>query len=150
MAAPTSELLKWRAELLGERDQIGRDLEPLLRRRDELNRQLETLDRLLEDLAPKGAAGPAATHDARSIVVPAASSTTIRLQKAVEDVLRASGAPMHIREIRSALSQRGVTIPGKGTDANVIVHLRRASDVFRPHGRGTYALVEWDRDKRVG
>jgi hypothetical protein len=57
-------------------------------------------------------------------------------------VLKESGKPLHISDLRRALEQRGIPIPGKGTDANVIVYLSRAADVCRV-GKGLYALRGW-------
>lgn len=57
-------------------------------------------------------------------------------------VLQERGKPTHVSEIRSELLRRGVPIPGKASDANVIVYLSRSPVVCRV-GRGLYALREW-------
>jgi hypothetical protein len=64
------------------------------------------------------------------------------VEAAALDVLRERGKPFHISEIRTELLRRMVPIPGKGTDANVIVYLSRSPRVCRV-GRGLYALKEW-------
>jgi hypothetical protein len=51
---------------------------------------------------------------------------------------------MHIRDIRNALIQKGVPLPGKGDEANIILRLRRDNARFIRTERGTYALVEWN------
>ena len=58
------------------------------------------------------------------------------------EVLRERGKPTHVSEIRAELLRRKVPIPGKGTDANVIVYLSKNLRVCRV-GRGLYALKEW-------
>jgi hypothetical protein len=65
------------------------------------------------------------------------------LEDAVEEILRASGEPLHISKIREALVARGAPIPGRGDDANIIVRLRRSDDRFTRTARGTYGLSEW-------
>jgi hypothetical protein len=67
----------------------------------------------------------------------------IELEAAVEEILRERGNPLHISDIREALLVRGVPIPGRGDDANIIVRLRRLDQRFTRTARGTYALAEW-------
>lgn len=78
-----------------------------------------------------------------SPATPLAPSTTAGLEDAVEEILRTEGAPLHISSIREALGARGVAIPGRGDDANIIVRLRRFEDRFTRTARGTYGLAEW-------
>lgn len=72
-----------------------------------------------------------------------ARSATSDLEDAVEEILRAASTPLHISAIRDALVARGVPIPGRGDDANIIVRLRRFEDRFTRTARGTYGLAEW-------
>lgn len=60
----------------------------------------------------------------------------------VVESLRDSGKPVHISELMRVLRERGVTIPGAGTQANLITRIRRDSRLVRP-SRGMYALSEW-------
>jgi DNA sulfur modification protein DndB len=71
----------------------------------------------------------------------------VDLQAAVKGILERAASPMHVADIRSALAKAGVPIPGKGTDANIIVHLRRAPDTFDRRGRGLYGLKDWKARK---
>jgi len=64
------------------------------------------------------------------------------VKRAAIAVLEESGKPLHISDLRHALEQKGVPIPGKGTDANVIVYLSRSDEVCRV-GKGLYALRTW-------
>lgn len=65
-----------------------------------------------------------------------------RLGDAVVDILRVAGQPLHIRDIVSKVLERGVSIPGRGEPANLIVHIRAHPEIVRPV-RGMYGLREW-------
>jgi hypothetical protein len=62
---------------------------------------------------------------------------------ACEAILREAGEPLHIADLLARLQAASVSIPGRGTDANVIVRLRRAEGRFVRTGRGTYGLPEF-------
>lgn len=72
-----------------------------------------------------------------------ASSSAPDLEDAVEQILTESGEPMHISLIRDQLTARGVAIPGRGDDANIIVRIRKTEGRFTRTARGTYALASW-------
>jgi hypothetical protein len=55
-------------------------------------------------------------------------------------ILEAAGRPMHISELKTVLERRGVRIPGKGTQANLIARLRRDERIARA-ARGMYGLT---------
>src|SRR5262245_25039752 len=64
---------------------------------------------------------------------------------AVEGVVReleAAGRPLHISELMRLLRERQVAIPGSGTQANLIAHVRRDERLVRP-SRGMYGLAAW-------
>ena len=126
------DLVAWEEELLAEQERLASELEPLLGQRDQVRTKLELIQRL-KSLEQNGA--PQAVDSRESHV-----KSVNELQSAVHAILEEHGKPMHISEIRVALLARGVPIPGRGTDANIIVHLRRAKDMFTRQGRGTYAL----------
>ena len=67
----------------------------------------------------------------------------VDLEATVEGILRSAGRPIHISDIRSSLLEKGIPIPGRGDEANVIVRLRRLEDRFTRTARGTYGLAEW-------
>jgi hypothetical protein len=83
------------------------------------------------------------TPERRTPDMPARTAVTADLEQAVEEILRAAGAPLHISEIRTTLINQEVPIPGRGDDANIIVRLRRFEDRFTRTARGTYGLAEW-------
>lgn len=61
---------------------------------------------------------------------------------AVIEELAAAGRPVHISELVRLLRRRGIPIPGAGTQANLITHLRRDARLVRP-SRGMYGLSAW-------
>jgi hypothetical protein len=64
------------------------------------------------------------------------------IEQGAIEILEDRGKPVHISELRAELARRGIPIPGKGTDANVIVYLAAAPQICRV-GRGLYALRGW-------
>ena len=85
-----------------------------------------------------------ADEAATSLLQPSSQlSRPADLETTVEEILRDAGAPLHISDIRGALLERGVPIPGRGDDANIIVRLRRYDERFTRTARGTYGLAEW-------
>jgi hypothetical protein len=62
--------------------------------------------------------------------------------QAVIDELTAAGRPVHISELMRLLRAKEVAIPGSGTQANLITHLRRDARFVRP-SRGMYGLAAW-------
>lgn len=62
--------------------------------------------------------------------------------QAVIDELATAGRPTHISELMRLLQARDVHIPGAGTQANLITHLRRDSRLVRT-SRGMYGLAIW-------
>ncbi len=61
---------------------------------------------------------------------------------AVIDELTTTGRSVHISELMRLLGERGIAIPGAGTQANLITHLRRDPRLVRP-SRGMYGLAVW-------
>jgi hypothetical protein len=74
---------------------------------------------------------------------PAGSGGGQSLEDAVVSILRASGQPLHVSDIRARLIADGIRIPGRGDDANIIVRLRKIPEQFTRTARGTYALADW-------
>ncbi len=139
--ARLDELKRWEAELDLEKEGVGRELEPLLNRREQLIQKLELVRRLIdvESATPLAPTQSPVAENGKGALTTGNSGSQI--QMAVREILEEHGS-MHIRDIRTALVERGVAIPGKGTDANVIVHLRRAPEVFARKTRGTYSLKQ--------
>lgn len=115
----------------------------------QLEERLSLVTRLLKVERRAQHTGPESSGE--DLPLPGPSGSTLSagsgsdgLEDAVEEILRASGEPLHISTIREALLTRGVPIPGRGDDANIIVRLRRLRDRFTRTARGTYGLAEWD------
>lgn len=68
------------------------------------------------------------------------SKTGSSVVQVVVEELETAGRPLHISELMRLLQDRNVQIPGSGTQANLITHLRRDTRVVRP-SRGMYALA---------
>jgi hypothetical protein len=64
------------------------------------------------------------------------------LTAGVIEVLNASGRPMHIQDLATAVRERGLRIPGQGVNANLITHIRACEEIVRPV-RGMYAMRRW-------
>jgi hypothetical protein len=73
----------------------------------------------------------------------APSPLSANVEDRLEAILRESRQPMHIRDLRQALIERGVPLPGRGDEANIILRLSRAKERFARTGRGLYGLTEW-------
>jgi len=132
------QLRDWEAAAQREVDQLSAELAAVQQRLTAAREQVELLGRLirLTEQEPRGSA---------SIATPATSDWSVRadLEGYVEQVLEAAAKPMHISDIRHALIERGVPLPGRGDEANIIVRLSRASETFTRTARGTYALASW-------
>jgi len=99
-------------------------------------RKQQALEALIASEPPGGGTAREPDPQARELV------SEHPVERAAVAVLEETGKPIHISDLRRALLQKGVPIPGKGTDANVIVYLAR-SDAFCRVGKGLYALRAW-------
>lgn len=126
-----AELTRWRAEALAQLQQSQGELAELQKQVRARQEKLELVERLLS------------LEGGDNMVTKAAVTGPDALLDACEEIIRAKGHPIHISEIHSALIERGVPIPGKGDEANIIVRLQRASGRFIRTGRGTYGLSDF-------
>jgi hypothetical protein len=74
-----------------------------------------------------------------------ASRTNPAMQTVIDELATAS-RPLHISELMRLLRDRGVPIPGAGTQANLITHLRRDHRLVRT-SRGMYGLATWGLER---
>jgi hypothetical protein len=88
--------------------------------------------------AHEGEAGSAEQEGA----VAASHHTKHPSVEAVVRELISAARPLHISDLMRLLREGGVQIPGAGTQANLITHLRREPRLVRP-SRGMYGLAEW-------
>jgi len=154
------QLKQWRAEAQGDLSEAQANLAVAEQRLEACRERLRLLDRLLAveeapggvpadgqaESAPKGGVG----HVSSAPELPAEERVSAwgqgatppgsdELLDACERVVRQAGRPLHISELHKALIGSGVVIPGRGTEANLLVRLHRASGRFVRTGRGTYA-----------
>ena len=158
VSSKIASLNAWATEAEQEMQQITNEMAPLQKRLESAREKLDLLNRLIR-LAEKDLLGDQPieelvaerTEEVNSSVsptsppspTPADLRTRSGLEENIEVILEKSGEPMHISEIRQALINQGVPLPGRGDEANVILRLRRAQDLFTRTGRGTYGLSEW-------
>jgi len=96
-------------------------------------------DRPPRETPPTNGSKPAGSEDVKHPVV-----------HAVVRELAAAGRPLHISDLMRLLHDAGVPIPGAGTQANLISHLRRDPRLVRP-SRGMYGLSTWGLENmRIG
>jgi len=69
------------------------------------------------------------------------SATPPFLQVVVRE-LATAGRPVHISDLMRRLRELHIEIPGAGSQANLITHLRRDPRIVRP-SRGMYGLSAW-------
>jgi hypothetical protein len=110
-----------------ELENAQRDLSGAQRRLEDARERLRLLDRLLAVELP-AESGTEATL-----------STADALLDACEAIIAEAGKPLHIRDLLNALIKRGIPLPGRGLEANLIVRLQRSNGRFVRVGRGTYA-----------
>jgi hypothetical protein len=75
------------------------------------------------------------------VAVPSGKSKHPVVQDVVS-TLEEAKRPLHISELMRLLGQHGTPLPGSGTQANVIAHIRRDDRLVRP-SRGMYGLTAW-------
>ena len=86
---------------------------------------------------------PARRHSRRR------DSTSDTLVRAVYNILKETepspgepGEPMHYRDLVFALESRGIYISGQDPGLNLVAHIHKDPNFFRPE-RGVYGLKEW-------
>jgi hypothetical protein len=97
---------------------------------------------LPDDARPAGAGADPVGNGSESRAMSRSPRSKASLLGAVVEILEAQGEPMQIRDLMAAVKERGVPIPGKGQQANLIAHISRDERIVRPR-RGFYALREW-------
>lgn len=122
------DLRRLRDAAASELENAQRDLAAAQRRCEDARERVRLVDRLLAVDLPSG-----------SPITEAAGPSADSLLDACEAVIADVGKPLHIRDLMAALSQRGVPLPGRGLEANLIVRLQRSNGRFIRVGRGTYA-----------
>ncbi len=144
--APVHDLEAWATATEEEIADIRGRMLPLEEQLDAAKERLDLIRRLI------GLAGANRAETSRSTPTSPESQGTrgksqvlasVRVEDHVESVLSDAGQPLHIRALRDELIARGVPLPGRGDEANIIVRLRRSDDRFTRTGRGMYGLASW-------
>lgn len=108
--------------------------------------RVSLLRRLLEldsPGSPDRATAPAPSVGDRQERRAVAPRKAVSLEDAVVQILGERNDAVHIGEIHSELRKRGVRIPGKGVDANIIARIIKEPRIEREAGRrGYYRLVQ--------
>jgi hypothetical protein len=133
------ELRRWKAQARAELEADQAGLAAAQQRVDACRERLRLLDRLL---AVEN--GPEAVTSSQESSMQTALDLTPPandLLDACEKVVRNAGRPLHIKELHAALLNEGIPIPGRGTEANLLVRLHRSNGRFVRTGRGTFAPV---------
>ncbi|MFQ6006200.1 MAG: hypothetical protein ACE5OQ_11930 [Woeseia sp.] len=150
--AEIAQLKDWAKKAGKEIQEVSEAMAPLQARLSAARERLDLVHRLLRLAAREE--GTPDSDPSRSVAVEDATKPgTIKahfysvevanLEDCIERVLDEAGKPIHIREIRQSLIDRGIPLPGRGDEANIIVRLSRAPDRFVRTGRGTYGLSSW-------
>jgi hypothetical protein len=131
----------WAQKIEKEIAEITAILAPLRDRLAAAREKLDLVNRLIHLSSPDRSRS---RHLSQASSASPTPSSSPGIEDRIEEILRSTGSPMHIRDIRNALIQKGVPLPGKGDEANIILRLRRDNARFIRTERGTYALVEWN------
>lgn len=125
----TDELANWKTQLDSEAEQLRAKMAPLVERLRVVMEQQELVTKLLR------LEGPASTAS-KPLNIP----LNAEVNEIVQAILVEAGAPMHISAIRTRYLEAGFTIPGAGSESNLISYMTR-SNTFRRVSKGTYELA---------
>jgi hypothetical protein len=132
------ELRRWKSDAVVELEVAQTSLAAAQQRVEACRERLRLLDRLLtvENGPELVALSRENSQTAQGLAPPIDD-----LLDACEKLVRNAGRPLHIKELHTALLNEGIPIPGRGTEANLLVRLHRSNGRFVRTGRGTYAPV---------
>ena len=142
----SKQLQAWVEATELEIQEITAALTPLQQRLQAARERLDLIQRLmrLEDPSASDVSSPGSTSEKDPPPIVAVRTRPGRdVEDDLEAILLKAGQPMHIRDLRQALIDRGVPLPGRGDEANIILRLSRAKDRFVRTGRGNYGLSKW-------
>lgn len=134
-------LQAWAEDIEREITEITSSIIPLQQRLDAAREKLDLVRRIIHLSVPCAASS---TVSAEGVAQSSQTPVPPGIEDRIEEILRSSGKPMHISDIRTSLIQMGVPLPGRGDEANIILRLRRAINRFVRTERGTYALTAWN------
>jgi hypothetical protein len=126
----SQQLTQWHAELSAELKADQASLAELQKRIRQTEQRLQHVEGLL------------AIESGGIIESAIVSVPTQDLLDGCEELMRDLARPVHVKDLHDALLKKGIPIPGKGTEANLISRLQKSDDRFVRTGRGTYALAD--------
>lgn len=147
-----SQLRAWAETTERDIQEIKEAIAPLQEKMENASQRLDLIKRLIH-LSEAGATRPKVKGDHQHTPRPAQTAnirpeTVIGLPSSledhIEDILQLADSPMHVSEIRETLIERGLPLPGKGEEANIIVRMGRSENRFVRTGKGTYGLSSWN------
>ena len=118
--------------LRGRIHELEVEILPLQENLSRLRVQLDFVERALS-AGSKGPTTPAEVSDS----TPSKPNVSDR----IFEIMRDAGQPLHVSEIRNQYVAKGFTVPGQGTESNLLVYIVRDSRFIRV-SKGTYALTE--------
>lgn len=136
--APLKDLKQWADATEQEIQHIRSEIAPLEERLEAAQERLGLIRRLIGLAQTDGGAKPPRRRDGGQTLPSGAE-----LEDHLEALLDEAGEPLHISQLRDQLIARGIPLPGKGDEANIIVRLRREESRFTRTSRGMYALAAW-------
>jgi hypothetical protein len=142
----TDVLLKAIEEAKGTEVRLQKQIDEMQRRLARIQEEARILTKLIALRSGKALAAPV---NEVGHVQPGPPLNTVTVAKsshnaleAVVAILEEATRPVHISDLMRLLRDKNVQIPGSGTQANLISHLRRDKRIVRP-SRGMYGLAAW-------
>lgn len=136
----TKTIESWLKTKRGQIEELEGRIHPYLEELESLRHDVRLLEELAHRAQSDGLPQPAGRGSTNG-TPPRVTSRTNAVTEAVYKILREAGGSLHISDLRTRMLEKGHPIPGKGEDANLIVHISKDPRIARV-GRGTYDLVE--------
>lgn len=142
---PSGDLNGWAEALRQKAGELRQDINDKQLLLAEVEERLNLVNRLI---ALDGDARNSPANDTKTTTQPKDLSDAPNqgeaqhFEESVASLLANVGRPTHISDIRKGLIERGVSIPGRGEESNIIVRISQ-DPRFNRTARGTYALTEW-------
>ena len=133
-------LAEWASAIEKEIAEISSSMSPLQLRLEAAKEKLDLIHRLMHLNTGPSQATP---RPSQRSGLSQRHAGPPEIEDRIEELLREASKPLHISLIRDSLVQKGIPLPGRGDEANLILRIRRASGRFVRTGRGMYGLAEW-------
>jgi hypothetical protein len=124
--------------LKAELNNLQAEIDRLQKQADGIRLTVEYLERKENIASPTGTIASPMPRVPKKYPVEGPSA----LVKAMIDILKANGAPMHYRELYKTLLHNQIPVGGKDPQRNVSAHLSLNKELFEPLGSGIWALRE--------